>query len=103
VPPDPDPASPTGRAQAFIAAVNTGDQADARIYMCSTARDVDDFVRQTIADGAQLRLNAPVQTFGDGDASVQIWHTAGGRERRAPGFMKQESDGWCVFALGLQG
>lgn len=103
VPPDPDPASPTGRAQAFIAAVNAGDQADARIYMCSTARDVDEFVRQAIADGAQLRLNAPVETFGDGDGSLQIWHTVGGQERRAPGFMTQESDGWCVFALALQG
>ncbi|TQM46177.1 hypothetical protein FB388_3584 [Pseudonocardia cypriaca] len=103
VPPDADPASPTGRAQAFIAAVNAGDQADARIYMCSTAREVDEFVKKAIADGAQLRLNAPVDTFGDGDASVQIWHTVGGQERRAPGFMKQEPDGWCVFALALQG
>ncbi|WP_147260314.1 hypothetical protein [Pseudonocardia hierapolitana] len=103
VPPDPDPASPTGRAQAFIAAVNAGDQAEARIYMCSTADEVDDFVEQTIADGAQLRLNAPVTTFGDGDGSLQIWHTAGGQERRAPGFMKQEPDGWCVSVLGLQG
>jgi hypothetical protein len=103
VPPDPDPTSPTGRAQAFIAAVNGGDQADARVYMCSTAYAVDEFVRQAIADGAQLRLNAPVETFGDGDASVQIWHTAGGQERRAPGFMKREPDGWCVLALALQG
>lgn len=103
VPPDPDPASPTGRAQAFIAAVNAGNQADARIYMCSTAREVDEFVRQAIAEGAQLRLNAPVETFGDGDASVQIWHTVGDRERRAPGFMEQEADGWCVSVLGLQG
>jgi hypothetical protein len=103
VPPDPDPTSPTGRAQAFIAAVNAGDQADARIYMCSTANAVDEFVRKAIADGARLRLNAPVETFGDGDGSVQIWHTVGGQERRAPGFMRQEPDGWCVFALSLQG
>jgi hypothetical protein len=103
VPPDPDPTSPTGRAQAFIAAVNAGNQADARIYMCSTAREVDEFVKKAIADGAQLRLNAPVETFGDGDGSVQIWHTAGGQERRAPGFMTREPDGWCVFALTLQG
>jgi hypothetical protein len=103
VPPDPDPTSPTGRAQAFIAAVNAGNQADARIYMCSTAREVDEFVEKAIADGAQLRLNAPVETFGDGDGSVQIWHTADGQERRAPGFMTREPDGWCVFALTLQG
>lgn len=103
VPPDPDPTSPTGRAQAFVAAVNDGNQDDARIYMCATANAVDEFVQQAIADGAQLRLNAPVETFGDGDGSLQLWHTVGGQERRAPGFMKQEPDGWCVFALSLQG
>ncbi len=103
VPPDPDPTSPTGRAQGFIAAVNSGDHADARIYMCSTAREVDEFVRQAIADGAQLRLDAPVETFGGGNGSLRIWHTADGQERRAPGFMKQEPDGWCVLKLALQG
>lgn len=103
VPPDPDPTSPTGRAQAFVAAVNEGNQDDARIYICATAYAVDEFVQQAIADGAQLRLNAPVETFSDGDGSLQVWHTVGGQESRAPGFMKQESDGWCVFALSLQG
>jgi hypothetical protein len=105
VPPDPDPTSPTGRAQAFIAAVNAGDIAEARIYMCATASSVNQFAETAIAEGAQLRLNAPVQTFGDGAGrgSLQVWYAAGGEERRAPGFMHPESDGWCVLALALQG
>jgi hypothetical protein len=73
--------------------------------MCATAYEVNEFAETAVAEGAQLRLNAPVEMFGDGDASgsLQVWYTVGGEERRAPGFMQQEPDGWCVFALALQG
>lgn len=103
VAPDPDPTSPTGRAQAFVAAVNAGDIAGARVFMCARASAVNRFAEEAIADGAQLRLNARVETFGDGEANgaLQIWYTVAGQERRARGFMQQESDGWCVMALDL--
>jgi hypothetical protein len=97
---DPDPTSPTGRAQGFIGAVNAGDQGTARVFMCSTAYPVDEFAAAAIAEGAQLRLNQRVEPMGS-NAQVQIWYTANGQERRASGIMGQEQDGWCVQALAL--
>jgi hypothetical protein len=98
-----DRSTPDGTARGVVAAFNRRDvQRFVDELVCRDGRTPTDD-GDAIADGAQLRLNAPVDTFGDGDASVQIWHTVGGQERRAPGFMKQESDGWCVFALALQG
>jgi hypothetical protein len=100
VAPDPDPASPTGRAQGFIAAVNGGDPEVARSFLCSGGFAVDEFVADALAEGAQLRLNRRVEPLGE-NAQVQIWYTAGGQERRASGLMQQESGAWCLLALGL--
>ncbi|GAA1246321.1 hypothetical protein GCM10009609_07210 [Pseudonocardia aurantiaca] len=102
VAPDPDPTSPTGRAQAFIAAVNAADVDTARIYMSVNAFGVDEFVASAIAEGAQLRLNKRVEPAGE-NAQMQVWYSVGGQEQRASGIMQQEPDGWCVLSLGLLG
>jgi hypothetical protein len=100
VAPDPDPTSPTGRAQAFVAAVNAGDVGTARIHMCANAGAVDEFVAGAVGESAQLRLNKRVEPSGE-SAQLQVWYTVGGQESRAGGIMQQEPDGWCVLALGL--
>ena len=99
VPPDPDPTSPTGRAQAFVAAVNAGDIATARIYICARGTLANRAAERAIREGGQLRLNRRVEPPGGKSAQLQLWYTAGGQERRLGGIMQQESDGWCVLSL----
>jgi hypothetical protein len=99
-PPDPDPASATGRMQAFAKAVNDKDIAAARLYMCATARDVNKWTEKAIAAGGRLRLHDKVTTTKAEDSGqVRMWYTLNGAETRAGGFLKKESDGWCLFTF----
>ncbi|MFS8095655.1 hypothetical protein LFM09_00790 [Lentzea alba] len=99
-PPDPDPASPTGRMQAFAKAVNDKDIASARKYMCATARAVNTWAEKAIAAGGKLRLHDKVQTTKAEDSGqVRMWYTLNGAETKAGGFLKKESDGWCLFTF----
>ncbi|MEU0878371.1 hypothetical protein ABZ345_07235 [Lentzea sp. NPDC005914] len=99
-PPDPDPASPTGRMQAFAKAVNDKDIVAARQYMCSTARAVNTWAEKAIAAGGKLRLHAKVTTTKAEDTGqVRMWYTLDGAETKAGGFLKKESDGWCLLSF----
>lgn len=99
-PPDPDPASPTGRMQAFAKAVNDKDIAAARNYMCSTARAVNTWTEKAIAADGTLRLHDKVTTTKAEDSGqVRMWYTLNGAETKAGGFLKKESDGWCLFTF----
>ena len=99
-PPDPDPASPTGRMQAFAKAVNDKDIAAARLYMCATARAVNTWAEKAIAAGGKLRLHDKVTTTKAEDSGqVRMWYTLNGTETKAGGFLKKESDGWCLFTF----
>jgi hypothetical protein len=98
--PDPDPASATGRMQAFAKAVNDKDIAAARLYMCSSARAVNTWAEKAIAAGGRLRLHDKVTTTKAEDTGqVRMWYTLNGEETRAGGFLKKESDGWCLFTF----
>lgn len=100
-PPDPDPNSATGRMQAFAKAVNDKDIGAARRYMCATAREVNKWVEKAIAAGGTLRLHNKVTTTKAEDAGqVRMWYTLNGTETRAGGFLKKESDGWCLNTFG---
>jgi hypothetical protein len=99
-PPDPDPNSATGRMQAFAKAVNDKDIAAARRYMCSTARAVNTWAEKAIAAGGTLRLHDKVTTTKAEDTGqVRMWYTLNGTETKAGGFLKKESDGWCLFTF----
>lgn len=99
-PPDPDPNSATGRMQAFAKAVNDKDIAAARKYMCATARAVNTWAEKAIAAGGQLRLHDKVTTTKAEDSGqVRMWYTLNGAETKAGGFLKKESDGWCLFSF----
>ncbi|WP_189254796.1 hypothetical protein [Lentzea flava] len=99
-PPDPDPNSATGRMQAFAKAVNDKDIAAARRYMCATARAVNTWAEKAIADGGKLRLHDKVTTTKAEDSGqVRMWYTLNGAETKAGGFLKKESDGWCLFTF----
>lgn len=99
-PPDPDPNSPTGRMQAFAKAVNDKDIAAARRYMCATARAVNTWAEKAIAAGGKLRLHDKVTTTKAEDSGqVRMWYTLNGAETKAGGFLKKESDGWCLFTF----
>ncbi|WP_177224572.1 hypothetical protein [Lentzea flaviverrucosa] len=99
-PPDPDPTSPTGRVQAFAKAVNAKDIAAARLYICSTARAVNTWAEKAIAAGGQLRLHDKVVTTKAEDSGqARLWYTLNGTETKAGGFLKKESDGWCLFTF----
>ena len=99
-PPDPDPASATGRMQAFAKAVNDKDIAAARRYMCATARAVNTWAEKAIAAGGKLRLHDKVTTTKAEDSGqVRMWYTLNGAETKAGGFLKKESDGWCIFSF----
>jgi hypothetical protein len=98
--PDPDPTSATARMQAFTKAVNDKDIAAARAYMCSTARAVNTWTEKAIAAGGKLRLHDKVATTKAEDSGqVRMWYTLNGTETRAGGFLKKESDGWCLFTF----
>ncbi|SFR25011.1 hypothetical protein SAMN04488564_108186 [Lentzea waywayandensis] len=99
-PPDPDPNSPTGRVQAFAKAINAKDIAAARLYICSTARAVNTWAEKAIAAGGQLRLHEKVTTTKAEDSGqARLWYTLNGTETKAGGFLKKESDGWCLFTF----
>ncbi|MEV6236803.1 hypothetical protein [Lentzea sp. NPDC051838] len=99
-PPDPDPNSATGRMQAFAKAVNDKDIAAARKYMCATARAVNTWTEKAIAAGGKLRLHDKVTTTkADDGGQVRMWYTLDGAETKAGGFLKKESDGWCLFTF----
>lgn len=99
-PPDPDANSPTGRMQAFAKAVNDKDIAAARLYMCSAARAVNTWTEKAIAAGGKLRLHDKVTTTKAEDSGqVRMWYTLDGAETKAGGFLKKESDGWCLFTF----
>lgn len=98
--PDPDPTSATGRMQAFAKAVNDKDIAAARLYMCATARAVNTWTEKAIAAGGKLRLHDKVSTTKAEDSGqVRMWYTLNGAETRAGGFLKKESDGWCLYTF----
>lgn len=99
-PPDPDPNSPTGRMQAFAKAVNDKDIAAARLYMCAAARAVNTWTEKAIAAGGTLRLHDKVTTTKAEDAGqVRMWYTLNGAETKAGGYLKKESDGWCLITF----
>jgi hypothetical protein len=100
VPLDPDPTSPTGRAQGFIAAVNSRDTGAVRGFTCSGAYAVDQFVETAVRDGAQLGLSMRIDPIGQ-DAQVRFRYAMGGDEHTASGILSHESGGWCIQTIAL--
>jgi hypothetical protein len=86
--------------QSFAKVVNDKDIAAARKYMCAAARPVNTWAEKAIAAGGTLRLHDKVTTTKAEDSGqVRMWYTLNGAETRAGGFLKKESDGWCLFTF----
>jgi hypothetical protein len=72
----------------------------ARVGSALSARAVNTWAEKAIAAGGILRLHDKVTTTKAEDSSqVRRWYTLNGAETKTGGFLKKESDGWCLFSF----